>query len=534
MKEKISQNKEHTNIDERDHNEIKNIQKINTTTKKVSQKINGTIQSNAHLTEDKEKLTPQKTNYLTGATSGLSKIIGEKIKANGGDYFPIGSRNPQKLAHIAEKANKKGDFVSGDLFAPHSDAYDYCMNEVPESRGAFYFLSAIDMDKIPTGPFPTQIDPRTMDRWDPSISEEEKAQVREYFLNLFTKKLPENPSPDAIDPRTGKPWTYPDKDTNPISMMPWDKNISEEKRRQIQEEVLDDFEPNEKLIVRDDLLKKENINEKEKEQKHIIDNYKESVREKMSDQQISFFIEFIDRLLARESNEPLTVIFPNSILAKSYELANVKKASPYARMKNEMTKYIENNMAALKKKNVFIKNVTIGITGTDMFLGRGPISAYNSARLSRLVGGRIPVNQVPIRASDALDAEKVSSILYELGQEPPEETPDRIELFMPEHQDFGPQRKEKAQKRAHLAQKVDTFLNGDTKTPWNQDVKSFLRSLREEALQEYLRQEPDEKNALNIGMKNADIILNEYDNFLEDIEREDLIDIAERLEGNYP
>jgi len=75
------------------------------------------------------------------------------------------------------------------------------------------------------------------------------------------------------------------------------------------------------------------------------------------------------------------LVFANSVIAKYFESIFISRSSEYGRLKNEVSKMIEEYRQRLEEKNVFVKNIFLGITDTPMFSKRGPISAINTARL---------------------------------------------------------------------------------------------------------------------------------------------------------
>jgi S-adenosylmethionine:diacylglycerol 3-amino-3-carboxypropyl transferase len=101
----------------------------------------------------------------------------------------------------------------------------------------------------------------------------------------------------------------------------------------------------------------------------------------MANEQINFWRTLLEKLCSRQSMKTITLVFVNSVIAKYYESSIISKGSEYGRLKNEISKMIEEYRPQLEAKNVFVKNVFLGITKTPMFDNRGDISAYRTGKV---------------------------------------------------------------------------------------------------------------------------------------------------------
>jgi hypothetical protein len=424
--------------------------------------------------------------YIIWATSGIGKKMAGILKKIGRQFIPIGSRNSEKMKEAKKGANKNYFSVGGDLFNPNSEAYKYFMGELSEKWGIAQVLSSADMDPIPK--FKEEINPMTWEIWAEWIDEKEKNKIKKWVLfePLKYSTLPNNLKKsiieDSINPRTWKSWEE------------WETN--EERKK---------------------------------------------IREEMANEQISFWKKLLEKLCNRQSMKPITLVFVNSVIAKYFESNIISRSSEYGRLKNEISKMIEKYRPQLEAKNVFVKNIFLGITKTPMFDNRGDISAYRTGKVWSFLGANLPLDWEELVASEALESEEVAQFLYEIGNINPNEIPNRILLYKREHLDTKNMTKKHKEKRTTIVKKVveekglgiDTeSLSQNSEIQITDKIKVFFRELRQKSLKNYLeKNEKASEEKLASNMNSADKIIDELP---KKVSFKSFVDICLRIEGNYP
>jgi len=264
---------------------------------------------------------------------------------------------------------------------------------------------------------------------------------------------------------------------------------------------------------------------------------KQLVREEMALKQIEFYKTLFDKLLNRQdTSNKLTIIFANSIISKFYENHSFKH-SQYARLKNNITDIIELYRSRLKKNNVFVKNIFLGLIDTPMFRNRGELSAKRTTRIVEKLGVMLPLNGEEIVADTLLKSKDVANFLFTLTDKNPESYPDTYILFRDRHLELDRVLKEEDDKTNILNSKINNLnlLSNDV-IFLSEDIKDFLLNLRSGYLDKYLSTKdiPSnrlKKKILSINLSNGDKILQRYPNM---INRDTLLDVSIRMISNYP
>ncbi len=448
--------------------------------------------------------------YIIWATSGVGAWIAQICQdwKQKRDFYPIWSRNLEKIKKISEWANEENFCVPWDIFDSGSEAYKFIIEKLPQKSGVVQFLSSIDMD--PISKFKDEIDPRNWKEWAEEISGQEREKIRRDICfnpenyGKIKRELDQYIIKDAIDPRTWKEW---------------DENIFQG--------------------MTDEEAKKE---------------YKKKIRKEMADSQINLWENFLKSLLNRESKELLTIVFVNSVIAKYFESSFISSNSEYGRLKNTISKMIEKYRPQLEAKNVFIKNIFLGVADTPMLEARWPEGARNTWILWALLWPNLPLDWEELVAAKPLASKEVSRVIYEIGNMDPNATPNRIVLYKEEHLDNKNtvrKHKEKVKKiiskssqsRKALGIKWDLWKN--TEVEITDEVKELLKGLRQKSLEDYLDEKypeegqwDDERKAKEKMKKKLEPNMNFADEIIgklpEKVSLKSFVDICLRIEGNYP
>jgi len=381
-----------------------------------------------------------RTYIVAGATSGIGKAIGSVIE---GDYYPVGGRNIDTLAEVANNANKKGFFIPGNLFEEGTSAYNFFIHELAklENGCVIQLFSSLDMDAIP---------------------KEENGEIIE----------------DYFDPRNGKKW---------------DSLISKEER--------------------------------------------DEIRQNMADSQILFWKRVLESLLLRESFQPLIIIYSNSIISKFYENHAVRGHSQYGRLKNTITQLIEEYSEKLKEKNVFIKNILLGLIDTPMFNDRGYISAQRTKKMAEILAPNIPLGGERIEVKEPLNPNDVAEFLYMIGNIHPNAIPANINLFNKRHFNIEQLMKDFRDKKNNLNRLINKNITEIERGVIELDKHSiaFLMQLRKDSLMNYYRSHKENKRVKESKLKNNIVIGEKIISKLSPkISRDKFVETCLRLEGNYP
>ncbi len=403
-------------------------------------------------------------------------------------------RRKEKLN--AQLQNKKdGDeVIAWNLFIPNSEPYNYFMEQVPERWWIFFHFSAIDMDPIPI--FDPLKNPFTAEKWWDKIKKPDwyeenwlnlkiiknelnitweiqdsdlenlKEKLRELsFDKADPRKLKKSYIKDVINPLTGKEWW------NEIKTPDW-----------YEENWL-----NLKII-------KDELNITWEIQDLNLENLKSKIREKLADLQIDFFEKFLNNLENRDSKEPLFIVFSWSIISKFFENHSFNK-SEYWKLKSRISELIEEKREVLRKKNVHIVNVYMGITDTDMYKERGSVSAKQTADIVKWLWFFYPLWGKALVASWPLPVEKVANFFYELWEMMKrwEFVPPQVSLYNVEDTDIEAQKKKWAKEGEDISTKIlenkniwiteDSWLDDEIQITDN--IKEFLKNLRKGGLENY-------------------------------------------------
>ncbi len=377
---------------------------------------------------------------VAGATSGIGKAMGEIIE---GDYYPVGGRNIETLSKIAKTANQKGFFIPGNLFEEGTSAYNFFIYELSkfDNRCVVQLFSSIDMDAIPV---------------------EKNGKVIE----------------DYYDPRSGQKW---------------DLSISMEERR--------------------------------------------NIRVAMADSQILFWKKLLESLLTRESHEPLIILYSNSIISKFYENHSVRGHSQYGRLKNVITQYIEEYSEKLKEKNVFIKNIFLGLIDTPMFKDRGDISANRTRKMVEILAPNIPLGGEEIKANEPLNPYDVAEFLYMIGNIYPQAIPANINLFHNKHLDIAKLMRDFRDKKNIINKLIhkNIFKIEKDIVEVDENVMNFLIQLRKDSLNKYYKENKENKKIKESRLRNNIYVAEKIVSKLSsEVSSDKFFDTCLRLEGNYP
>ena len=266
---------------------------------------------------------------------------------------------------------------------------------------------------------------------------------------------------------------------------------------------------------------------------------RKQIRREMADNQILFWKSFLEGLVKRESKKTLVIIYTNSIISKFYETHSLKGHSEYGRLKNTITKLIEQYREELEKKNVFIKNVILGVIDTPMFTNRGELSAVKTQKILEVVAPNFPLNGEEITITKPLNAKQVAKFLYDIGNIYPKAIPNKINLFHEKHLDIDALMVEFARKKTDLVKLIrDKHLVNQEKNTVVVDerVKEFLIQLRRDSLKSYYEKnkkrngrirEEKLKNNITVGKKIVEMLSPQ-------LSTETFLNTCLRLEGNYP
>jgi len=268
----------------------------------------------------------------------------------------------------------------------------------------------------------------------------------------------------------------------------------------------------------------------------ISSEEKRAIRRAMADEQIMFWENFLKNLLGRDSKEPLVIIYANSIISKFYENHAFRRHSEYGRLKNTITQLIETYNEKLEEKNIFIKNVLLGIIDTPMFNNRGEISAERTKKIVEVVAPNIPLDGQEIQATELLDPKDVAAFLYKIGEIYPKATPNKINLFDKQHLDIEKMMREFIHKKNNITKRiVNTIQKEDNVVILDDRAKRFLLQLREDALTRYYEAHIKNRRIKEKKLRDNLIMGEKIISTLSPRLSSDVfLDTCLRLEGNYP
>lgn len=270
----------------------------------------------------------------------------------------------------------------------------------------------------------------------------------------------------------------------------------------------------------------------------ITQKEKRAIRIEMADAQIAFWKKFLESLLQRNSEEELVILYTNSIISKFYENHSLRRHSEYGRLKNQITQLIEQYNAQLEAKNIFVKNILLGIIDTPMFTNRGEISTRRIQKIVEVVAPNIPLAGEEIQATELLNPSEVAAFLYKIGNIYPKATPNKINLFDKKHLDV-----EKMMRQfIHTKNNITRLIVKNIEKQENNQVliddtaKRFLLQLREESLKHYYETNKQRNKKIKETRLRDNLVTGEkiVSSLSSVVSSEVFLDVCVRLEGNYP
>jgi len=264
---------------------------------------------------------------------------------------------------------------------------------------------------------------------------------------------------------------------------------------------------------------------------------REEIRVLMADSQILFWEKLLESLLERESSKPLTIIYANSIISKFYENHSFRGHSQYGRLKNSITQLISEYSEKLKEKNVFIKNILLGLIDTPMFNDRGVLSAERTKKIVEAVAPNIPLGGEEIEAKELLSPVEVAEFLYMIGNIYPEAIPININLFHKKHLNLEKLMKNFRDKKNSMNRLINKNIIEAEKgiIELNKNSITFLIELRKESLMDYYTENKENKRVKESRLKNNIVVGEKIVSRLPyRLSRDKFFETCLRLEGNYP
>lgn len=266
---------------------------------------------------------------------------------------------------------------------------------------------------------------------------------------------------------------------------------------------------------------------------------KRQIRMEMADSQILFWKNFLESLLKRTAKGSLMILYANSIISKFYENHSFRRHSEYGRLKNTFTQLIEEYRERLEEKNVFIKNILLGITDTPMFYRRGKISAEKTRKIVEVVAPNIPLAGEEITATELLNPKEVASFLYKISNIYAKATPNKINLFHPRHFDIETLIRNFVDKKNKIMKEMvnQSIVHKENHTIlMDERVKDFLIKLRVDSLKKYYETNKKNNNRINETKLRDNIIMGEkiIKTLAPQLSTDNFLDACIRLEGNYP
>jgi len=291
---------------------------------------------------------------------------------------------------------------------------------------------------------------------------------------------------------------------------------------------------NENGLIEEDIIDPRNG---EKWDRNISTDDKKLIREDMAFKQIDFYKNLFNKLLNRSDGSPkLTIIFANSIISKFYENHSIRH-SQYSRLKNEITHIIELYRSLLKNKNVYLKNIFLGLIDTPMFKNRGELSAQRSKNMIDKIGVMIPLNGEDLTSSTVLKSKNVAKFLFDIGSIDSKSSPDTYLLFKNSQLDLEKFIKEELYKKDILKYKINKLdISSKDDITLSPDIKNFLNNLRATYLNRYLEKgnissKYLEKKILSSNLKKGEMILKRYPSV---VSKDMFMDMSIRMMSNYP
>ena len=262
-----------------------------------------------------------------------------------------------------------------------------------------------------------------------------------------------------------------------------------------------------------------------------------NIRIHMADSQILFWKIFLESLLERESREPLIIVCSNSIISKFYENHSVRGHSQYGRLKNSITQVIEEYSEKLKEKNVFIKNILLGLIDTPMFNDRGRLSAERTKRMAETLAPNIPIGGEEMEVEEPLQPDDVAEFLYMIGNIYPQAIPSNINLFHKKHFNIEKLMKDFRDKKNNINKLINKNIIQRERgiVELNENTVNFLIQLRKDSLSHYYNKHKENKKIKEKRLKNNIYIGEKIVSELSyEISSDKFFDTCLRLEGNYP
>ena len=269
----------------------------------------------------------------------------------------------------------------------------------------------------------------------------------------------------------------------------------------------------------------------------ILMKERNNIRIAMADSQILFWKNFLESLLSRESQEPLIIICSNSIISKFYENHSFRGHSQYGRLKNTITQLIEEYSDQLRAKNVFIKNILLGLIDTPMFKDRGSLSAERTKRIVEAVAPNIPLGGEEIEAKEPLNPNDVAEFLYMVGNIYPQAIPVNINLFNKKHLNIEKLMRDFRNKKNNINKLIhkNIFKRERDIIELDENAMNFLIQLRKDSLTNYYKEHKENKRVKESRLKNNIYTAEKIVSGLSyEVSADKFFDTCLRLEGNYP
>ena len=261
------------------------------------------------------------------------------------------------------------------------------------------------------------------------------------------------------------------------------------------------------------------------------------IRVSMADSQILFWKKMLENLLKRESSEPLIIVYSNSIISKFYENHSLRKHSQYGRLKNTITQLVEEYSEKLKEKNVFVKNILLGLIDTPMFNNRGNLSAERTKKMLEILAPNIPLGGEEMEAGELLQPNDVAEFLYMVGNIYPQAIPTNINLFDKKHLNIEKLMQDFRDKKNNINKLINKNIIQREKgiVELNKNAIDFLIQLRKDSLNQYYDKNKENKKIKESRLRNNISIGEKIVSKLSyEVSIDKFLDTCFRLEGNYP
>jgi len=423
---------------------------------------------------------------ITWATRGIWRKVADLLIQMEISFIPVWSTKEERIKKLAENANPEKKFYSWDIFDPNSSAGKYMTNltryYTEEVNLVIIHCAAINPDHIPM--FKDDINPLTWQLWEEWITSEKKGDIRKTTVQKGEYKN-SAVDKDAIDPRTKKLW-----------------------------EVL------------------------------ISNEEKEEIRQEISDKQIKFFISMLEEMKKLD----WWGIFINlgTILSKAWEQLNsVKKNSPYAHFKAEITQTLETTRFELEEKGWSVLDIYLWLVQTWMVNEKWDLALQRTIEFIKAVGKKVVLSWDKVQ-ENMFSPEEVALFIVKAMSMLPNEFLHRIPLFLSGHRNI-PDFLEKSEAiKEKILQEVISPTNelgitkeqidGNENIKITPQIKDFLISLRQENLNNYCKKQvwgvilSTENNIKSAG-EIIEGLVQQYEE--RGLSFNEFIDLCMRIEWNY-